>query len=298
MTKQSRRPNRYTHPRKGVMVALVCFMLVVIFGTIAFVSDLGNIIVIRTTLGASADAAALAGAGAMAQSYSLDQVKPIAVEYGLANVPENYGDVLDQSSVTFGTWDPETHTFTPTNLEPNAVRVVVERTAARNNAVPYFFAKIFGFGSTEVAAEAIAVGANSTTTPLNDGRSVYVTSTKELSNVVLDFGPDEFGNPRQQKFDGLSGYTGNFEGVGDYEGLDIVGVWIKSGCNASGDGPGYGVYIPSDYGEHIDNPGDGYTSHGDTKNKGCIPHVTATFEAAQGVEFTDSGSYSPVRLVK
>jgi hypothetical protein len=290
MTKQSRRPNRYTHPRKGVMVALVCFMLVVIFGTIAFVSDLGNIIVIRTTLGASADAAALAGAGAMAQSYSLDQVKPIAVEYGLANVPENYGDVLDQSSITFGTWTPETHTFTPTNLEPNAVHVIVERTAARENAVPYFFAKIFGFGSTEITAEAIAVGANSTTTPLNYHRTVYVTSTKDLSNVVLNFGPDEFGNPRHQKFDNLSGYTANFEGTGEYEGLDIVGVWIKSGCNSSSDGPGYG--------EYISNPGDGFTSHGGNKSKGCKPHVSATFETVPGVEFTDSGAYSPVRLVK
>ena len=298
MNKQPRRLNRNRPARKGVMIALVGFMLVVIIGTIAFVGDLGNVIVVRTTLGAAADAAALAGAGAMAQSYSLDEVKPIAVEYGLANVPENYGIVLDQANVTFGTWNPETHTFTPTNLDPNAVKVVVERTAARDNEVPYFFAKIFGFGSTELSAEAIAVGANSTTTPLNDGRSVYVTSTKELSNVVLDFGPDEFGDPRHQKFDGLSGYTANFEGTGDYEGLDIQGVWVKSGCNASGDGPGYGVYFPADYGELIENPGDGFTSHGDNKNKGCIPHVTATFEAAQGVEFTDSGSYSPVRLVK
>lgn len=280
------------------MVALVGFMLVVIFGTIAFVSDLGNIIVVRTTLGAAADAAALAGAGAMAQSYTLAEVRPVAVQYGMANVPENYGTVLDQSSVTFGIWNPETRTFTPNNIEPNAVRVVVERTVARNNEVPYFFARIFGFGSTELSAEAIAVGANSTTTPLNDGTSVYVTSTKNLSNVVLDFGPDELGNPRHQKFDGLTGYTGNFEGTGDYEGLDIVGVWVKSGCNASDDGPGYGVYFPSDYGELIENPGDGFTSHGDNANKGCIPHVTATFEAAQGVEFTDSGAYSPVRLVK
>jgi len=58
MNKQSCRPFRNCHPRKGVMVALVGFMLVVIFGTIAFVSDLGHVIVIRTTLGAAADAAA------------------------------------------------------------------------------------------------------------------------------------------------------------------------------------------------------------------------------------------------
>jgi len=281
---------RNKHVRRGVMIALVGFMLVILFGMVAFVADLGNVIVVKTTLGAAADAAALAGAGAMAQSYTLSDVKPIAVEYGLANVPENYGGVLDQSNVTFGVWNPESRSFMPTNLDPNAVRVVVERTNARGNEVPYFFAKVFGLDSTELWAEAIAVGANSTSTPLNYHQSVYVTSTKDLSNVVLDFGPDEFGNSRHQKFDGLSGYTGNFEGTGEYEGLDIVGVWIKSGCNSSSDGPGYG--------EHIANPDDGFTTHGENKHKGCTPHVTATFETAEGVEFTDSGAISPVRLVK
>ena len=272
------------------MVALVGFMLVVLMGTIAFVGDIGNVIVVKTTLGAAADAAALAGAGAMAQSYTLNEVKPVAVEYGLANVPSNYGGVLDETNVTFGLWDPESRSFSPTNLEPNAVRVVVERTNARGNEVPYFFARVFGLDSQEVSAEAIAVGANSTSTPLDYQRSAYVTSTKDLSNVVLNFGPDEDGNPRHQKFEGLSGYTGNFEGTGEYEGLDVVGVWIKSGCNSSADGPGYG--------EYIGDPGDGYTAHGENKNKGCTPHVTATFETAQGVEFTDSGASSPVRLVK
>jgi hypothetical protein len=272
------------------MAPLFAFMLVMIFGMIAFVADLGNLIVVKTTLGASADAAALAGAGAMAQSFTLDQIKPIAVQYGLDNVPDDYGIVLDESNVTFGLWNPATKTFAPTNLDPNAVRVVVERTSARNNVVRYSFAKIFGLDSKELSAQAIAVGANSTSTPLTEGpKSVYVTSTKDLSNVVLDFGPDEFGNPRHQKFEPLSGYTANFEGTGAFEGLDIVGVWIKSGCNSSSDGPGYGEYVA--------NPGDGYTSHGSNTNHGCTPHVSATFEATEGVEFTESGAASPVRLV-
>lgn len=275
--------------RQGGIVALVAFMLVMAIGTVAFVSDVGHVIVVKTTLGAAADAAALAGAGAMAQSYQLNNVKPVAVEYGLANVPPQYGVVLDESSVSFGVWNPETRHFAPTNIEPNAVKVVVKRSAERTNEVPYFFARVFGLQSTELSAEAIAVGANSTSTPLGYNKSVYVTSSKDLSNVVLDFGPDEFGNPRHQKFDGLTGFTGNFQGTGEFSGLDIVGVWIKSGCNASNDGPGYGEYVA--------NPGDGYTVHGQNKHKGCTPHVTATFEAATGVEFASTGAVSPVRLV-
>jgi len=46
-----------------------------------------------------------------------------------------------------------------------------------------------------------------------------------------------------QKFDDLSGLTGEFSAIEDKEGLKIVGVWVKSGSNASGDGPGYGEYV-------------------------------------------------------
>jgi hypothetical protein len=271
--------------RRGIMIPLIGFSLVVLFSVVAFVSDIGNVIVVRTTLGAAADAAALAGAGALAESYNLPDIKPIAVQYGLDNVPENYGEVLDESNVTFGIWDAGTKTFTPTVSSPNAVRVVVERKHSRNNAVPYFFAKVMGFDDTEISSSAIAVGANSTSTSLDDRpKSVYVTSTKDLSNVVL-----QFTDGTTQKFEGLHGYTGNFEGTGVHDGKEIACVWIKSGCNESGEGPGFG--------ERVDYPGDGFTVHGANQAQGCRPHVTATF-AATGVEFEDSGAPSPVRLVQ
>ncbi len=72
--------------------------------------------------------------------------------------------------------------------------------------------------------------------------SVYVESTKDLSNVVL-----EYEDGVHQKFDGLSGHTGTFAGTGSNEGKAIVNVWVKSGRNHSGDGPGYG--------ELFENPG-------------------------------------------
>ena len=86
--------------------------------------------------------------------------------------------------------------------------------------------------------------------------AVFVTSTKDLSNVVL-----EYIDGTHQKFDNLTGYTKTFVGNGTH----IVGVWIKSGKNASGDGPGYG--------ERILNPGNGNRVRGNGKN----PRVSATF---------------------
>ena len=64
---------------------------------------------------------------------------------------------------------------------------------------------------------------------------IDVISCKDLSNVVL-----EYADGSHQKFDGLSGRQGTFAGTGEHEGAEIVGVWVKAGNNASGDGPGYG----------------------------------------------------------
>lgn len=71
-----------------------------------------------------------------------------------------------------------------------------------------------------------------------DCASVTTTSSKDLSNVVL-----LFCDGKHQKFDGLSGNSRTFSGTGGNAGKVIKGVWIKSGCNLSGAGPGYGEFV-------------------------------------------------------
>lgn len=68
--------------------------------------------------------------------------------------------------------------------------------------------------------------------------SVVVESTKDLSNIVL-----LFADGTTQRFEDLSGNDGEFAGTAENSGKILTGVWIKSGCNASGDGPGYGEFI-------------------------------------------------------
>ena len=72
----------------------------------------------------------------------------------------------------------------------------------------------------------------------NDGKSVTANSNKNLSNVVL-----HYCDGVNQKFDNLSGFSQTFSGTGSNLDKKIQGVWIKSGCNQSGDGPGYGTYV-------------------------------------------------------
>lgn len=75
------------------------------------------------------------------------------------------------------------------------------------------------------------------------GNSIYTVSSKDLSNVVL-----EFSDGSRQKFDNLNqGQTGEFAGTGWYEGKRITKCWIKSGSNDSGDGPGYGELFADTY---------------------------------------------------
>jgi hypothetical protein len=101
-----------------------------------------------------------------------------------------------------------------------------------------------------------------------DRKSVYITSTKDLSNVVL-----EFCDGIHYKFDGLTGKTGTFAGIGSNSGKTIKTVWVKSGSNFSNDGPGYG--------ERFNNP---------TVNNDCqlVPPPTTTQEVTLTFDDTNA----------
>ena len=70
--------------------------------------------------------------------------------------------------------------------------------------------------------------------------SVKATSSKDLSNVVL-----EFEDGTRQKFDNLSGKSQTFSGTGANAGKLVSKAWVKSGSFKSGDGPGYGERFES-----------------------------------------------------
>lgn len=65
--------------------------------------------------------------------------------------------------------------------------------------------------------------------------SVYIESTKDLSNIVL-----EFSDGSSQRFEGISGLTGTFAGTGMNAGKRITACWVKSGTNATLNTTGYG----------------------------------------------------------
>jgi len=66
---------------------------------------------------------------------------------------------------------------------------------------------------------------------------IDVSCDKMLSNLVIKYSD---GSTKKVNLGGLGLYEGTW---GYNNGLEIVGVWVHSGCNDSGDGPAYGEYF-------------------------------------------------------
>lgn len=81
------------------------------------------------------------------------------------------------------------------------------------------------------------------------GSTVWCESAKELSNVVLEFEDGDHEKWDDLDMDPTRVFEGEFWGTGTNTGKEIVGVWVKSGCNDCGDGPGYGEQFYPNYQE-------------------------------------------------
>jgi hypothetical protein len=79
-----------------------------------------------------------------------------ALDLAAKNAPQNYGTILQVTDIEYGSFDPETKSFTPGKLPPNAVQVRTTRTAASGNPAPSFLARIFGSHHSDIATVALA----------------------------------------------------------------------------------------------------------------------------------------------
>ena len=160
------------------MLILAAFMIIAMVGICALTIDVGYLMIARTQLQQSADAAALAACAELIDDEALsstpgmtDEIanaRNMAVQYAALNkvcntsptVAENVGN-LSGGDIVVGSL---AHPFPaeggmdfaqPQNY--NAVQVSVRRTTASNGEVNLFFAKLFGFGSRPMEASATAV---------------------------------------------------------------------------------------------------------------------------------------------
>lgn len=146
--------SRHARRRRGAIVVLAAFFLVVMVGMIAFALDIGYLGLAKTQLQVVADSAALAAAGSSNQTT--DDTIAIAQQFADANHVAGRAAQLDASDVQFGAWDETTRVFTPSTGLATAVKVTVRTDSANGGATPLFFGRIFGVSSVNQQASAVA----------------------------------------------------------------------------------------------------------------------------------------------
>lgn len=156
--------------RRGKIVVMAALLMTGILFMIAFAVDIGYILIARSDLQRSADAAAHAAAMRYAsneETYAVHaSVRAAAKEYVGRNFVlrdpvdvtlnadnESDGDIV-LGKLDFN--DPDAELTFGNPDEYNAVRVRVRRTSEQNGVVPMFIARIFGRDSVEVEAFATA----------------------------------------------------------------------------------------------------------------------------------------------
>lgn len=157
--------------RKGGVAILTCLLLVFLLGLVALAIDTGTLLVARSELQRSADAAALAGTAELLHERATSTFAPmvvrnVAAAYAETNAVRLTGPNLDLNTANDSGGElvlgELTDPSNPKNLsygDPskfNTTRIRINRNVSRNGQVPLFFARIWGVNGGDVSAVAQA----------------------------------------------------------------------------------------------------------------------------------------------
>lgn len=135
--------------RRGKIVVLAAFLLILMVGMVAFGVDVGYMALTKTEIQTATDSAALAAAGELVNGTSSAQ--QAALTYLASNKVGGRTMTSSNATFEFGLWDNNTRVFTPSNNLPNAVRLTTS-----NTQQPLFFGKVMGRQSFDTSAQSIA----------------------------------------------------------------------------------------------------------------------------------------------
>lgn len=135
----------------GVTFVLGSTVLITMAG---FAIDFGLVISTQGQMRNTADAAALAAVTSLSNSAT---ATTLATNIAASNMPPaQHGTVLASGDVELGTWDSASKTFTAGATPANAARAIVRKTAATNNPVNLFFARIINRNTVDLTVQAVA----------------------------------------------------------------------------------------------------------------------------------------------
>lgn len=248
--------------RRGAVAPLAAILLVPLLAMIAFAVDLGYLVQVKTELQHTADAAALAGAQALQQPYTLwvvptadkaalraaaiSAAKTAAKNYASYNRAGNRALTLLDSDIECGFLDANgTYTASPaSNQYPNTVRVIVRRDSNANTPVSLFFAPVLGASSVNMQATARATIYTGTITtfrnvPGFNGGLLPMTYDVDHWDGFVRTGQDPDGNeshasdgtPQVKVYPSVK-YKGNFGQLAlddEHAGSSEIRSWIDDG---------------------------------------------------------------------
>jgi len=141
---RSRSAKRRTH-RRGAIIVLVAFLMVVLFIGVAFSVDVAHIQLTKTQLRVSTDLANRAGTETLSRTKDVAAARAAAKQIALANPVASRPLALADSQMTFGKVTPGESVFVPGAQPFNAMRIDSAMSAQQGGgAVPLFFAGILG----------------------------------------------------------------------------------------------------------------------------------------------------------
>jgi Flp pilus assembly protein TadG len=165
------RTRRQSRQRRGVIAVLAAFMLIVLFGFVAFSVDLGYLYNARSEVQRCSDASAIAGCWELVDRDSVsgtsntDDLKSAArskvTEYVGYNKILTSTASLAYEDITVGyiedPKDPTSPFLTSGYTQsPNAVNVKIRFDGTQNSKIPLFFAPVLGVNNSTIQAEATA----------------------------------------------------------------------------------------------------------------------------------------------
>lgn len=217
------------HDTSGAAIALVALSMVALLSAVALAVDVGMLVTARTEAQTVADGAALEGARVLMRSQG-DSAAAHAAAMGAGSADNTVRGVTvpvleEDVDVIPAEW---------------TVRVRVRRTNARGNAVPTFFARVFGVNEVDIVTNAAAWAALSTEIGSEDDQICNA-----LPLALLDKYDETNGEPGWQEPETITGWS-----EADHGTL----VKLKVQPSQSGDQEPYPVSNEIDYCN--DTPGD------------------------------------------
>jgi len=209
---------RWTSDERGSVMVVVVIAMTALLALLALGIDLGGLFNARSEAQRAADAAALAGASAFLEyqeSAAHQEARARAVEYATSNEIRNQGIAPEEVSV----W---------VDLEAATVRTFVRR-----DAVPTWFARLFGVDAVDIGAGATAwageAGAATCVKPFAVPDMWEETADDVNHNRIWDEGEHWRYDPSEgDRYAGYSGSGGTANETG------YGGHWRDSGVDAQG----------------------------------------------------------------